>query len=999
LKGGQLKKSIIPLLLFGLTLFQLLSLNGTAQSLSALNTSPGSFLTGQTMTNAPGNDVALGDLNSDGFTDIFLANHGADEVWLNDGTGTFTLHWTSPSTTNSKAVALGDVDDDGDLDAFIVRNGDNELWLNDGNGNFSNSGQTLGSADSTDVATGDFNGDGYPDFIVVNYASANILWLNGGDGSFGLPITLASSNNNSSNGVALGDLNNDDHIDIFIANTGTNEVWLNDGVGNFQSFWTSPNSKTSYGLALGDLNGDGFQDALVANGNAANEVWFNTGTGSFTDSGQALGGNAWTTSIALRDLDDDGDLDAFFTNGVIAGPDKVFINDGTGNFTDSGQVFPNNNSNSVALGDLNNDCSLDAVVTGANGAVVWFNALPGITVMAPALGDVWTIGSEQTIRWLSFNVTGNVSVEISYDNGNSWTTLAADTANNGVFQWTVNGTATDQAVVRITPLADSDLLGVTGNFSLEYPAPVAMDDTYATGQNENLIVNAGNGVLANDIYAGLEALTALLVEQPSHGTLNLASDGSFTYIPAADYYGSDTFVYQASDGTDHSNEAVVTVTVSLTNDSPSATNDDYTTQKNTNITVDASSGILANDSDADDDELTAVLIATASNGTLELNSDGSFMYTPVNDYTGADSFSYQAFDGYEYSNTATVTINVVDTSPVIVLNPVDVAAVYGTDAVFEASATGIPEPTIQWQESIDHGITWSDIPGANELSYTVHQPDMDFNGRQFRAVFSNIHGTTDSETAILSVTQRAVTVAADDAGKIYGDADPLLTYRLTEGALVEGDQFTGGLTRDIGEIVGSYKIKQGSLVMNQNYNLTFIGADFNIEPRIASVTPDNKSKFVGEADPVLTGTLTGFLAEDNINAGFSRGSGDTIGVYEIVAELTPADPLTNYTITYHQGVFSIVVNPAPIIITHPQPQTITYGDNVTFSATAAGNPAPSIQWQFSADDGTTWSNIWAELGNSVTIIVPKMDQNSNLYRALFINEHSRIPIRGVNSWN
>lgn len=959
----------------------------TAQMLFAQNTSPGSFISGQTMSNSPSNDVALGDLNSDGFIDIFLANNGADEVWLNDGSGTFALCWTSSSSANSKAVALADVDNDNDLDAFIVRNGSNELWVNGGNGNFSDSGQTLGSADSTDVAAGDFNGDGYPDFVVANYATANIIWLNSGDGSFGLPITLASSNNNS-NGIAVGDLNNDGHIDIFVANTGINEVWLNDGAGNFQSFWTSPNSKTSYSVALGDLNGNGYLDAFVANiSNQPNEIWLNAGNGSFSDSGQAIGSNIWSTDIALDDFDDDGDLDAFIVNGVIANPDKVFFNDGTGNFTDSGEVFPSNNSNGVALADINNDGSIDTFVTGTYGAIVWFNALPGITITTPSSEDSWTIGSAQIINWISFNVDGNVSIEFSSDNGNSWTTLAADTANDGSFEWTVTGAATTQALIKIIQLADESLQGITGNFSLVHPAPSAFGDNYTIEQNSQLIINAVNGVLANDSYAGQEALTAQLVEQPSHGTLNLASNGSFTYTPDTDYYGSDTFIYQASNGDLTSNEAQVTITVSLTNNSPSAVNDDYTTQKNTPITVDAASGVLTNDTDSDNDILTAIVTTTPSNGIVEMNGNGSFIYTPVTDYSGTDSFSYQAFDGYEYSNSATVTINVEDNSPLIVQNPVDVSIVYGADAIFEASATGNPEPAIQWQESIDNGVTWSDIPGADGLSYLVDQPPVVLNGRQFRGVFSNIHGTVYTSAAMLSITPRQISVAADDTHKTYGDADPLLNYRLAEGSLVEGDLITGSLSRENGETVGSYEIVQGSLSLNSNYLMTFVAATFNIDSRIASVTPDNKSKFVGESDPSLSGILSGFLSEDNISANFSRSPGESIGIYEIGAELAPAEILSNYTITYHQAIFSIVENPTPIVVNNPQHRTITYGSNAAFTALAAGNPAPSIQWQFSADDGLNWENVVGESGNSITIISPKMTKNGYQYRALFTNEH------------
>ncbi len=80
------------------------------------------------------------------------------------------------------------------------------------------------------------------------------------------------------------------------------------------------------------------------------------------------------------------------------------------------------------------------------------------------------------------------------------------------------------------------------------------------------------------------------------------------------------------------------------------------------------------------------------------------------------------------------------------------------------------------------------------------------------------------DTAQLSITQRAVTVTADPQTKTYGNDDPALTYQITSGSAVAGDGFTGALTRDAGENVGSYAIKQGTLSLGDNYDLTFVGA-------------------------------------------------------------------------------------------------------------------------------------------------------------------------------
>src|SRR5690606_17637909 len=91
-------------------------------------------------------------------------------------------------------------------------------------------------------------------------------------------------------------------------------------------------------------------------------------------------------------------------------------------------------------------------------------------------------------------------------------------------------------------------------------------------------------------------------------------------------------------------EKVFTITIANVNEAPVAVADSYSTLKNTKREV-AEPGVLFNDSDVDGDLLSAVLVGGVSHGTLTLNSDGSFSYTPMTEFTGLDSFSYKANDG------------------------------------------------------------------------------------------------------------------------------------------------------------------------------------------------------------------------------------------------------------------------------------------------------------------------------------------------------------------
>jgi VCBS repeat-containing protein len=195
---------------------------------------------------------------------------------------------------------------------------------------------------------------------------------------------------------------------------------------------------------------------------------------------------------------------------------------------------------------------------------------------------------------------------------------------------------------------------------------VASGESYGTDEDLPLTV-AASGVLGNDTDADPgDSLRAELVSEPTHGTLTLDADGSFTYLPAADYHGPDSFPYRAHDEHGATSATVsVTLTVNPLSDAPTAGDDAYTTTEDTSLTVSAP-GVLGSDDDADGDDLGAVLVSGPTHGTLTLDADGSFDYAPAPDYHGPDSFTYRARDGHgAESAVATVALTVdefVDTA-------------------------------------------------------------------------------------------------------------------------------------------------------------------------------------------------------------------------------------------------------------------------------------------------------------------------------------------------
>ena len=188
--------------------------------------------------------------------------------------------------------------------------------------------------------------------------------------------------------------------------------------------------------------------------------------------------------------------------------------------------------------------------------------------------------------------------------------------------------------------------------------PVALADAYSVNEDTRLTV-AAPGVLGNDVDVDGDPLTAILVTAPTRGTLVLNANGGFTYLPAANYNGPDSFTYRVSDGGRvNSNTVTVALTVVPVNDAPVAVADAVTAARDTVLNI-AAPGVLGNDTDIDGDPLTAVIGTAPANGRVALNAAGSFSYTPNAGFVGTDSFTYRAFDGALFSAPVAVTISVV----------------------------------------------------------------------------------------------------------------------------------------------------------------------------------------------------------------------------------------------------------------------------------------------------------------------------------------------------
>ena len=350
--------------------------------------------------------VDIADFDGDGDPDVFVTPSGESpvsgaHVFINQGgdqggvAGAFASNGQTLGVGGNMGVALGDIDGNGTIDAITADiDGNSRVWLNQPapppNVTFEDSGQLLGnlgystSYQAPGVALGDLDGDGDLDAFVVNQNSS---LTHGPEPDTGEPNRVFLNNNgvftdsgqtlgNEISGqVQLGDFDNDGDLDAFVTNFGPNELWLNDGNGTFTNSGQTLGSGISIDVSIGDVDGDGDMDAVVANAtdgsSPGGEVWINQGlhTGTFVNSATAVWDTISAFGIDLGDVDGDGDLDAFVSQGENAagfgGEEKLLLNQGNGTFVDSGQSLGASHSFGVVLEDFDSDGDLDAFVTGA----------------------------------------------------------------------------------------------------------------------------------------------------------------------------------------------------------------------------------------------------------------------------------------------------------------------------------------------------------------------------------------------------------------------------------------------------------------------------------------------------------------------------------------------------------------------------------------------------------------------------------------------------------
>jgi methionine-rich copper-binding protein CopC len=296
---------------------------------------------------------------------------------------------------------------------------------------------------------------------------------------------------------------------------------------------------------------------------------------------------------------------------------------------------------------------------------------------------------------------------------------------------------------------ESNVARVTVVVSVNPSQPVvAGDDAYSTPEDTTLNV-AAPGVLQNDNDPDGQGISATLLTNPTHGSVTLAGNGAFTYIPNPNFNGTDSFTYRVSDGTSN-DDATVTITVSNVNDAPKANNVTRTTNEETPVSVTLSA------TDTEPGTLT-YNVGAPSHGVLS-GTAPNLTYTPNANYFGPDSFTYTVTDsGGKVSNVATVNITVVNVNdaPSFACGPAVSADSTAGAASFLNWATGITAGPNEASQTLTFEITANTNPGLFSA-----QPAVSSNGTLTFTPVVNASGSSN-----ITIRLR------DDGGTANGGVD------------------------------------------------------------------------------------------------------------------------------------------------------------------------------------------------------------------------------------
>lgn len=747
-----------------------------------------------------GYGVALGDVDGDGDLDAFVTDTGPDKVLFNNGNGQFSDSGQSLGNTQSQDVDLGDVDGDGDLDAFVSTIHQDKLWLNE----LSASLTLQKNASSSTITPGE----------MITYT---LTYANGGPHT-ATNVTITDDLPASIDPATLNVISSGAQITPVIGST---YVWQVADLALGDSGIITITGVISNPLVAGPFSNqatittDLFESDTSDNVStvttyvaevppvAQDDVYTTTENISLTVSAASgvmqndydLNGSALTAVLNTAPVT--GSLQFNFDGSFVYTPSLNF----NGPVTFAYQLAAAENPDLMAGYWAMDDNALTAADSSGHGRTAW-------------LLDGYTYLTDPTSHWTTDTAATSYPnpYALVFDGMDDWGIIATHPSFNfgpdddfSVAFWIKAGTtqtdvstldnmlvskwsSTDNtAVFAITLLNQSSgvrdgriLVSRSDGSNTPFIESVATvnDNQYhhvAFVKNGELLSLYIDGVVDGTTT---DTTTAPWIYAYYYGVLlGRRADNTRNFQGALDdlrIYGhglSATEVTQLAMGNPAiqlSQTAEVTITVENVNDAPTATADSYDAIEDTPLNISAP-GVLTNDTDPDGDTLTAVLDTTTLSGTLTLNSNGSFSYTPDPDYCGTDNFTYHNYDGQTASNTVAVTLNITCTNDPPVAN--DDAATTNEDTSIAIPAlsndtdmNGDPL-TITAVSTPSNG---SVIHNSTTITYTPINLSADYT-----AVFTytvSDGSLTDSATVTITITaDNEAPVASDDSYTVSED--------------------------------------------------------------------------------------------------------------------------------------------------------------------------------------------------------------------------------------
>jgi VCBS repeat-containing protein len=770
--------------------------------------------------------------------------------------------------------------------------------------NATNGTVTLNAATGTFVYTPNANYNGSDNFVVT------ISDGNGGTTTslitIGVtPVNDAPISNNQSlvtdedvaiNGqVIASDVDGDTLNYSITANATNGSVALNPATGAFvYTPNTNFNGSDSFVVTISDGNGGTATSLITIGVTPVNDAPVSSNLNLTTLEDTPVNGQVNATDV-------DGDTLAYSVSGQ---PTKgsVTLNLATGSFV----YTPNTNYNGsdsfvVTISDGKGGTTSSVVsigVTPVNDAPVASNLNLTTNEDTPVNGSIGASDPDSDI--LSFGVTGAPT------NG----TVVLNTAT-GTFTYTPNTgySGGDSFVVTVSD-GNGGTTTSTVNIGINTivpinQAPTANNDFTTTDESTAVIV----AVRSNDTDPDGDSLTVSAVTQGSNGSVVIdAVTGNPIYTPNAGFAGTDNFTYAINDSNGHTATANVRVEVNAiavpVNQAPVAVADSFTVAEGGTLN---GTSVLSNDTDAEGNPLTAILVSGPAHGSLTLNANGTFSYLHDGSETTADSFTYKVNDGTVDGNTVTVSIGItpVNDAPVAVADPVGIA--YSVK-LGDASASDL----------------WSSLDSKG-LSVAVNGYNAD--GTAGTLYLSTIDDNTN--TLGVSGTPRTVTEQVPEQieyDQTIGKSEALelvLNGNVSQASFSVSRLFPGENGGELGMWSAYY---QGALVAQSSFRL-FDSSDAGSFTIDTGGLVFNSVKFIALNTSDATGDgsdyfLTGFSAggDASINTDYSLAEGATLNIGSASSlKLTSND-------TDAEGHSLVVSKINGVDITNGQSISLTYGD-------------------------------------------------------------------------